>query len=104
MKSVRGVAQLASALAWGARGRKFESFRPDREKDLTSSNPFFYTLWSRGVDTKAFLFPRPALGGWGMPPSRVQSAEGESSLDVNNHPLSPHFKTCTEGFVQRAFP
>ena len=26
---VRGVAQLASALAWGARGRKFESFHPD---------------------------------------------------------------------------
>ncbi len=25
----RGVAQLASALAWGARGRKFESFHPD---------------------------------------------------------------------------
>ena len=29
---VRGVAQLASALAWGARGRKFESFHPDKEK------------------------------------------------------------------------
>ena len=28
---VRGVAQLASALAWGARGRKFESFHPDGE-------------------------------------------------------------------------
>ena len=25
----RGVAQLASVLAWGARGRKFESSRPD---------------------------------------------------------------------------
>lgn len=25
----RGVAQLASALAWGARGRKFESSHPD---------------------------------------------------------------------------
>ena len=25
----RGVAQLASALAWGARGRKFESYHPD---------------------------------------------------------------------------
>ena len=29
--SNRGVAQLASALAWGARGRMFESFRPDFE-------------------------------------------------------------------------
>ena len=28
-KQDRGVAQLASALAWGARGRKFESSRPD---------------------------------------------------------------------------
>ena len=30
-KHNRGVAQLASALAWGARGRKFESFHPDGE-------------------------------------------------------------------------
>ncbi len=28
----RGVAQLASALAWGARGRKFESSHPDNNK------------------------------------------------------------------------
>ncbi len=28
-KQNRGVAQLASALAWGARGRKFESSHPD---------------------------------------------------------------------------
>gem|GEM_PF-2599285 len=28
----RGVAQLASVLAWGARGRKFESSRPDKLK------------------------------------------------------------------------
>ena len=27
----RGVAQLASVLAWGARGRKFESSHPDLE-------------------------------------------------------------------------
>jgi hypothetical protein len=27
----RGVAQLASALAWGARGRLFESDHPDSE-------------------------------------------------------------------------
>jgi hypothetical protein len=29
-KFFRGVAQLASALAWGARGRLFESDHPDR--------------------------------------------------------------------------
>jgi len=27
----RGVAQLASALAWGARGRLFESDHPDKD-------------------------------------------------------------------------
>ena len=29
--SCRGVAQPGSALAWGARGREFESRRPDQE-------------------------------------------------------------------------
>ena len=29
-RAKRGVAQLASALAWGARGRLFESDHPDR--------------------------------------------------------------------------
>ena len=28
---VRGVAQSGSVLAWGARGRKFESCRPDKK-------------------------------------------------------------------------
>jgi hypothetical protein len=28
----RGVAQLASALAWGARGRLFESDHPDEDR------------------------------------------------------------------------
>ena len=28
---IRGVAQLASVLAWGARGRKFESSHPDKK-------------------------------------------------------------------------
>ena len=31
----RGVAQLASALAWGARGRKFESSHPDESNGKT---------------------------------------------------------------------
>ena len=30
--SVRGVAQPGSALAWGARGRKFKSCHPDEKK------------------------------------------------------------------------
>ena len=34
----RGVAQLASALAWGARGRKFESFHPDQKQSNYSDH------------------------------------------------------------------
>ena len=37
----RGVAQLASALAWGARGRKFESSHPDQIKKETRLRLFF---------------------------------------------------------------
>lgn len=40
----RGVAQLASALAWGARGRKFESSHPDQIKKAglpKADRPFF---------------------------------------------------------------
>jgi hypothetical protein len=33
----RGVAQLASALAWGARGRLFESDHPDKLKNVISN-------------------------------------------------------------------
>ena len=40
--SYRGVAQLASALAWGARGRKFESSHPDWVKrPAVSAGRFF---------------------------------------------------------------
>ena len=38
----RGVAQLASALAWGARGRKFESFRPDTMKKELQNSFFLF--------------------------------------------------------------
>ena len=42
----RGVAQLASALAWGARGRKFESSHPDHKKrDVFAS--LFLCLFQR---------------------------------------------------------
>ena len=37
----RGVAQLASALAWGARGRKFESFHPDFFLQFHTYNAIF---------------------------------------------------------------
>ena len=38
----RDVAQPGSALAWGARGRKFESCRPDFKKDINLIDVFFY--------------------------------------------------------------
>ena len=37
--SIRGVAQLASALAWGARGRKFESSHPDNSGFIPKQKP-----------------------------------------------------------------
>ena len=45
MLFVRGVAQLASALAWGARGRKFESSRPDKKREKQSFLSFFCFRW-----------------------------------------------------------
>ena len=47
---VRGVAQLASALAWGARGRKFESSRPDRKGFFARRTLFAYLLFPTGTD------------------------------------------------------
>jgi len=38
----RGVAQLASALAWGARGRKFESSHPDFQKKDARERLFYF--------------------------------------------------------------
>ena len=40
----RGVAQLASALAWGARGRKFESSHPDHKKKRRLCVSFFMSI------------------------------------------------------------
>jgi hypothetical protein len=41
--SFRDVAQPGSALAWGARGRKFESCRPDKTREaLTKSGLFCF--------------------------------------------------------------
>ncbi len=40
--AVRGVAQPGSALAWGARGRKFESSRPDQESGKGAFQASFF--------------------------------------------------------------
>ena len=37
----RDVAQPGSALAWGARGREFESRHPDQQKALRNRKAFF---------------------------------------------------------------
>ena len=37
----RDVAQPGSALAWGARGREFESRHPDQPKSLGEARAFF---------------------------------------------------------------
>ena len=48
-KKNRGVAQLASALAWGARGRKFESSHPDNTQRNYHNN-----RWLRFLIVKTY--------------------------------------------------
>ena len=48
---IRGVAQLASVLAWGASGRKFESSHPD-----FFSKPFNIIIYERKI------YKRPRVG------------------------------------------
>ncbi len=61
LASVRGVAQPGSALAWGARGREFESRRPDQTdygSVLTKNWPVLHWMASRG--------PMLSLSGGGV--------------------------------------
>ena len=44
IKVLRGVAQLASVLAWGASGRPFESGHPDQKREEGKLTPLF--LWN----------------------------------------------------------
>jgi hypothetical protein len=54
----RGVAQPGSVLAWGARGRKFESSRPDQLNQRLSEsrrNPAFsYSGFGKKIGKKKF--------------------------------------------------
>jgi hypothetical protein len=43
---IRDVAQPGSALAWGARGRKFESCRPDKKRTIILRLSFLVFLAS----------------------------------------------------------
>ena len=50
----RGVAQLASALAWGARGRKFESSHPDETgKGPSALAEGLFSFGGAGLPAKA---------------------------------------------------
>ncbi len=51
---VRGVAQPGSALAWGARGRKFESSRPDQN---TSLDQVFFLIFLFTIKSKNEINP-----------------------------------------------
>jgi hypothetical protein len=51
---IRGVAQLASVLAWGASGRPFESDHPDKKVFSFKIEGFFYSLLS-GLKLSAAL-------------------------------------------------
>ena len=48
LKKNRGVAQLASVLAWGASGRPFESGHPDK-KEAFSLFFLLYTFFGKGM-------------------------------------------------------
>ena len=52
--SERGVAQLGSALAWGARGRKFKSCRPDLKLKVIHFELFLY-FFKFNVINSAFV-------------------------------------------------
>ena len=42
---LRGVAQLASALAWGARGRPFKSDHPDKDRMRVCDDADPFLFW-----------------------------------------------------------
>ena len=48
--SRRGVAQPGSALAWGARGREFESRRPDH------AEPMWLVVFSKQIESVSTVF------------------------------------------------
>ena len=70
---IRGVAQLASALAWGARGRKFESSHPDESKEngcdeshvrfLFVETQNLASLQKKNTTTRIFYFEKMYLCG-----------------------------------------
>ena len=72
--SLRNVAQPGSALAWGARGREFESRHSDQtDKDLASrgAKSFFYGAYCGSGSGRASAYCRKVFGAWRYPASMV---------------------------------
>gem|GEM_PF-4499108 len=114
----RAVAQSGSALAWGARGRGFESRLPDTQKRIAKRRSFFVCSLSRIRPAPRRLqggpvfarFPGYAVAGWaGRIPlasrgkkssgRERQSAESSSPnggpfLCVPSAGFAPHHDTC----------
>jgi hypothetical protein len=53
----RGVAQLASVLAWGARGQRFESSYPDLLEEILLISPII-GIFSKKIDKKFFYLEK----------------------------------------------
>jgi len=56
--SNRGVAQLASVLAWGASGRPFESDRSDRQV-VSNDNLFLFNLYKTCLQPIFYILKKP---------------------------------------------
>jgi len=79
--SNRGVAQLASVLAWGASGRPFESDRSDRQV-VSNGNLFLYNL-----KTLCILQSENVWQRHNIPPFGVELTLGKEDLTQNTEPL-----------------
>ena len=76
----RGVAQTGSALAWGARGRGFKSYRPDRQKSPVMEIFVLRVLLEHGVQEVVGSLCGDA-GGKPSCPDRNQRLSFESLFD-----------------------
>ena len=70
-RSIGAWRSPASALAWGARGRRFKSSRPDREYEKSPAGRAILFFGSPVIDGKALK-----VGGQGLPVAVAQDAGG----------------------------
>lgn len=90
---VRGVAQPGSALAWGARGREFESRRPDHEIPGKGDVPIRFVSF--------FYFSVPAENYFG---ERMHSDGNDTEEDRQNSVLAENDYPPGNSSFQRRFP